>query len=90
MALALGGAAAVAAHCGNEERLSAKVAEETDGAFEDDGDVGDAAAAGGQGDRLARLDALAEVEFCQSGTDGGGNVVETRAGERLSNTEHAG
>src|SRR5262249_48002092 len=59
--LALGGGAAVAAHGGDEKRSRAEVAEELDGAFEDDGDVGDAAAARGQGDRLAGPDAPAEV-----------------------------
>src|SRR5262249_61020112 len=41
------------------------------------GDVGDAAAARGQGDRLAGPDAPAEVEPGQGGADGGGDVVRT-------------
>src|SRR5438067_9676959 len=47
LALPFRGAAAVATHRGNQKRLRAQVFEEPGDRLEDDGDVGDAAAAGG-------------------------------------------
>ena len=56
--LALGGAAAVAAHGRNDEGPAPQPLEMLDDRAKDDGDIGDAAAAGGDGHGLARPDPL--------------------------------
>ena len=60
--LTVGRAAAVAAHCRHDERLRAEAFEMLDNRSRDGSDIGDAAAAGGDGHALARSDFLAQVE----------------------------
>ena len=88
--LPLGGAAAVAAHRRHEEGRGPEIAQKLDGAVQDDGDVGDAAAAGGEGDGLARADALLQVQLVQGFADGGGDIVDARSIEPLADANHTG
>src|SRR5437870_5463886 len=62
LALAFCGAAAVAAHGGDDERPSLKRLKMLNRGLDDQGDIGDAAAAGGDGDGLPRLYFLAEIQ----------------------------
>src|SRR5262249_17798659 len=74
LALPLGGAAAVAAHGGHEEGFGAEGLQVVGDGAEDEGDVGDAAAAGGERDGVAGLDAALQLEVGEGGADAGGDV----------------
>src|SRR5207237_8402850 len=78
LALALRGAAAVAAHGRDQERLGAELLEEVGDAAAHHRDVGAAAAAGGQRDGWAGFDGAGQVEPLQGGADGGGDVIDGR------------
>src|SRR5437588_256584 len=65
VALALGRRTAVAAHGRDNERHRAEALEEADDGAQDGRDVGDATAAGGQGNALPGPDAPAELEPLQ-------------------------
>jgi hypothetical protein len=80
-------AAAVTAHGGDEEGLRAESSQKRRRRTQDQGDVGDATASGGQGDAVAGPDALAQVELLQGAGDGGGDVVDARALEVLTDAD---
>ena len=82
--LAFGRAAAVAAHGRHHERLGPQLLEVFDGRPDDRGDIGDAAAAGGDRHALARLDLLAQSQAAQLGVDLGRHVVDSGDPKRLS------
>ena len=67
--LPLGGGAAVAAHGRDDEWIGSAFSDFIDDSPGDLGDAMDAAAAGGEGDRLARPDGAAEGEPLQFGAD---------------------
>jgi hypothetical protein len=90
LALSLGGAAAVAAHGGDEEGLGAQVAQAANDGAKGDGDVGDAAAAGGQGYRLTGADDAAKVQRVQDVTHRCGHVLDLGPLEALAQAHHSG
>ena len=65
--LALGRAAVVGAHCGEQERPGAVIAQPVAGGSRDFGDVGDSAAAGRDADIALRHLQLQAVELCSYG-----------------------
>ena len=87
--LAAGGAAAVAAHGGHQERLRAEPAKPTHDRAEDRGDVGDAAAAGGDRHGLPRPDHLVQPQLRELPLDCAGNVFDPWRVEPLADAEHA-
>ena len=76
--LPLGGGAAVAAHRRHEERLRAEFLQIVGRGAKDERDVGDAAAAGRQGDGLARPDPAHQLEFLESARYRSRDVVNAR------------
>ena len=74
LALPLGRAAAVAAHGRHDERLAAQRLEVLDDRLGDQVDVGDAAAAGGDGHGLAGLDPRRELQLFELRARLGGHV----------------
>lgn len=89
-ALAFRGASAVTAHGGNDDRHGPQTADMTADGFDDDGDVRDTAAAGGNGHRLARTDSGPQLQTGQLAFDLAGNVVQPGSIELLTDTQHAG
>ena len=87
VALAFGGAAAVAAHGRDEEGLGAEVPEVLDGRAEDGDDVGDAAAAGGDGHALPRPQRPLQLQAAQLGVDRRGDIRQPGSLEDLANAE---
>ena len=85
--LSFGGAAAVAAHRRHDERLCAQALEVFDNRPDDRGDIGDAAAAGGNGHALARPDFLAQVQPRKLPVDLAGHVLDAGGVERLAEAE---
>ena len=82
--LAFGGAAVVAAHRGKQEGPSAVSAEPIAGGFGDRGDIGDAAAAGGDADVALRH---FELEAVERSVDGGRDVGDGVGDELLMDAE---
>ena len=89
-ALPLGRAAAVAAHRRHDERLRAERLQMLDRRLDDDCDIGDAAAAGGDRHALPRLDALGQVQLRQLRFDRRGDVCNLLRLERLPDAEDLG
>src|SRR5262249_36922190 len=87
--LPLGRRAAVAAHRRNEERLRSEIAQMLHGAFENQRDIRDAAAARRQSDGLAALDLAAEIQLRKRIANGCWNVVNARPRKFLTQTHHA-
>ncbi len=86
-ALALGRAAAVAAHRRDQEGTGAEFFQEGGRFAQHERDVGDAAAAGRQRHRLSWADAAAEVHPFQGRGDGAGHVVDARPLEALTEAD---
>ena len=86
-ALAFGGAAAVAAHGGDQEGPRTEAAEVLDGRAEDGDDVGDAAAAGGDGHALAGPQRPLQLEAGQFGVDRRGDIRDAGSLEGLADAE---
>ena len=86
--LALGGGPAVAAHGGEDERLGPEVLQVVDHGADDDGDVGDAAAARSHGHRVAPLDGQATLGHRRSNS--GRDVRQTVAVKGLPDLVHPG
>ena len=88
--LSFGGAAAVAAHGRHDERLGAQALEVFDDRPDDRGDIGDAAAAGGDGHALARPDLLAQLQPRKLPVDLARHVLDAGGVERLAEAEDFG
>lgn len=88
--LAVGRAAAVAAHRGDEKGAGAEFFQEGGRFPQDERDVGDAAAAGRQCDRLTGTDASGKIEPFQGAGNGGGNVLDERTLEMLADANDGG
>ena len=82
--LAVGRSAAVTAHRRDEERTGAEFLEKGGRLAQDERNVGDAAAAGREGDGLAGPDASAHIKPFEGGRDGGGDVLDARPLETLT------
>ena len=80
----------MAAHGGDQKRLGAELPQETGNGAEDDRDVGDAAAAGRQSDRLTGTDAFGKIQSFQGAGNGGGDVLDARTLEMLANANDGG
>ena len=89
-ALTFRGSAAVAAHRWDEEWNATALFDVVGDAFDDDVDVGNAAAAGRDGDGFAGFDLVAQREAGELRFDLGWDVIDARAFERLANAEHEG
>ena len=86
--LPFGRAAAVAAHGGHDERFCPEALQMFDNRPGDRGDIGDAAAAGGNGHALARPDFLAQVEPRKLGMDLARHVFDAGGVESLAEAEY--
>ena len=89
-ALSLGRASAMTAHCRNQKRLGSKVLEEASDRLQDQWNIGDSSAAGGQSDTLARLDSLGKVELFQLGAYGPRHVLDLGSIKLLPHSQHLG
>ena len=83
-ALSFGRAAAVAAHCRDEEGTGAEPFQKANRLAQDERDVGDAAAAGRESDRLTGTNAPAQIKLFEGGRDGAGWVLDARPLETLA------
>ena len=87
--LGRGDAAAVAAHGRNQKRFEADGLEFLDQAFDNKGDIGDAAAADGDGHGLARFNLGGEIQSGHFLAHGAGNILQGRCLEVLADAHHA-
>ena len=78
----------MAAHGGHDEGLAASGTHRIDDGARDDRDVGDTAAAPGDGDALPPLDVAGQIAGPQLGDDGTHHVVEGFGGEALAKAGH--
>ena len=90
LTLAVGGAAAVAAHGGHEKRFRPEAAEMPDDGAENSGDVRDATAAGGNCHALALPDPFPKREPRQLPPHFAGHVFYPGRGERLPDPKYLG
>ena len=70
-------------------RLDTEIAQMLHGAFENQRDIRDTAAAGRQGDGLAALDLVAQIQLGKRIANGRRNVVDARPRKCLTQTHHA-
>jgi len=78
----------MAAHGRHKEGLCSQALEVLADCSQGENDIGNAPAAGRQGNRLAGLDPSTQVKVRQGLADGGSNVLDSRPLELLPNSDH--